>query len=82
MTSNCPFSSPSRQTRRDLQDRLDGLAAARAYCGLTVLSGFSAFDQDQDGRILIEDLRRSMSDLELTMCHDCELQSTDTLQLY
>ena len=36
---------------RDLQDRLDLLAAALAYYGLTVLSGFSAFDQDQDGRI-------------------------------
>jgi hypothetical protein len=52
---------------RDLQERLDLLAAALSYNGLTVLSGYSAFDQDRDGRVSMEDLRKSMSDLELMM---------------
>ena len=67
------FSSASRQARRDLQEKLNLLAAALSYSGLTVLSGFSAFDQDRDGRVSIEDLRMSMRDLEITMMHG-ELQ--------
>ena len=55
-----------RQTR-GLQDRLDLLAAALSYNELTAISGFRAFDQDHDGRVSIEDLRRSMCDLEITM---------------
>ena len=67
------FSSASRQARRDLQEKLNLLAAALSYSGLTVLSGFSAFDQDRDGRVSIEDLRMSMRDLEITMIYG-ELQ--------
>ena len=68
--------SPSRRTRssRDLQERLDLLAAALSYNGLTVISGFSAFDQDRDGRVSMEDLRKSMNDLELAVQH-AELQA-------
>ena len=32
-----------------------------------MLSGYGAFDQDRDGRVSMEDLRKSMSDLELMM---------------
>jgi hypothetical protein len=67
------FSSASRQARRDMQEKLNLLAAALSYSGLTVLSGFSAFDQDRDGRVSIEDLRMSMRDLEITIQHG-ELQ--------
>jgi hypothetical protein len=70
---NQNFSSASRQARRDMQQKLNLLAAALSYSGLTVLSGFTAFDQDHDGRVSIEDLRMSMRDLEITIQHG-ELQ--------
>ncbi len=64
--------SPSRRARQDhhLQENLDLLAAALSYNGLTVASGYSAFDQDRDGRVSERDLRKSLSDLELVMQHE------------
>eukprot|EP00802_Teleaulax_amphioxeia_P000169 Tamp_00169.p1 GENE.Tamp_00169~~Tamp_00169.p1 ORF type:complete len:3645 (+),score=1200.53 Tamp_00169:164-10936(+) len=65
-------SSPSRRARQtgDLQEKLDLLAAALSYNGLTVVSGYSAFDQDRDGRVSEHDLRKSLSDLELAVGHE------------
>ena len=69
-------SMPSRRNEaaQGLRERLDLLAAALSYNGLAVLSGFSAFDQDRDGRVSLEDLRKSLSDLELELVHQ-ELQA-------
>jgi hypothetical protein len=57
----------------NLQERLDLLAAALLHNELTTISGFSAFDQDCDGKVSVEDLRKSLKDLELTM-QDGEIQ--------
>ena len=57
----------------NLQERLDLLAAALLHNELTTLSGFSAFDKDCDGKVSVEDLRKSLKDLELTM-QDGEIQ--------
>jgi DNA repair exonuclease SbcCD ATPase subunit len=60
--------SPQRvAVDRSLQERLDLLAAALSYNGLTVASGFGAFDQDRDGRVSQTDLRKSLHELELDM---------------
>lgn len=69
-----------RTAREELEKRLkgalDAVAASLAYNKLSILGGFAAFDADHDGLVSLEDMQKSLVDIE------CELTDSDLAFLH